>query len=210
MAAPETTRKTNGFDIRRESGTIIVILLAAFVLNILFFIFFTRLAISGYRSLNADSNPTMQALDKKKAMVLELEQRLARIEETERSIKQFYEKILSTKDQKMIDIQLEIVSIANEFGINPESVSYDNEEMPKEGVERFSISLPMTGTYGNLRQFINKIENSTNFMIIDRVFLRTAKEGGVILQLNIQLSTFFNAPYLSEMRNEMRKMRRRI
>jgi len=205
MAAPEVTKKKNGFDIRRESGTIIMVLIAAFVVNALFFIFLTRPAISSYRFLNADNNPTIKALDQKRETAKELENRLTRIESTESNIKEMYQDIFGTKDQKMIDIQLEIVSIANQFGINPESVAYDSEEMQEEAVERFSISLPLSGTYANLRQFINEVENSKNFLIIDRIFLRTAKEGGVTLQLNIQLSTFFNAPYLVEMRKIFRR-----
>jgi len=205
MNASETAKKKKGFDIRRESGTIIFVLIAAFALNILFFLFFTRPAVSSYRYLNADNNPTLRALDQKRSAAKDLEERLDRIDSTERNIKEMYEDIFGTKDQKMIEIQLEIVSIANQFGINPESVAYESDDMEDEGVERFTVSIPLTGTYANLRQFINKIENSRNFLIIDRIFLRTAKEGGMTLQLNIQLSTFFNAPHLAEMRKLYRR-----
>ncbi len=207
MAEPLKTKRKNGFNIRKESTTIIMIVAALFVLNILFFIFFTRPAISSYRFLNAGNNPTIVKLEQKRKDVNELEERLKRIEDSEKHITEMYKNVFGTKEQKMIDIQLEVVSIANEFGIDPASVAYENSEMTKEEVERFTISIPLTGTYANLRQFINKIENSKNFLIIDRIFLRAGKEGGITLQLNIQLSTFFNAPYLAEMQ---RMKRRRI
>ena len=148
----------------------------------------------------------MRALEKKEKETEIIEKRFSRISETENNIKEFYQEILSTKDERMIDIQLEVVDIAMQFSINPDTMKYGNEELLKEGVEKFTISVPLVGTYANLRNFLHKIENSENFLIVDRVFLTTAKEGGVILQLNIQLSTFFDAPYLEQ----LTKPRKRI
>ncbi len=206
MADKEVKKRKRQFDIRTESGTIIVILMVLFVLNLIFFLFFTRPAVSRYRNLSAENMPALKALEQKEKETEIIEKRFKRITQTEDNIEEFFKLILSTKDEKMIAIQLEVVDIATQFKINPETVKYSNEELEKEGVERFSISIPLTGTYANLRNFINKIENSRNFLIVDRVFLSTAKEGGLILQLNIQLSTFFNAPYLQE----LRRVRKRI
>jgi Tfp pilus assembly protein PilO len=199
MADKMTKGKKNKFDIRSESGTIILILTTLFVLNLLFFLFFTRPAVSRYGNLSAKNDPALRALELKEKETEVIEKRFSRITKTENNIKEFYEDILSTKEERMIDIQLEVVDIAMQFSINPETMKYSNEELLKEAVEKFTISVPLTGTYANLRNFLHKIENSDNFLIVDRVFLSTAKEGGVILQLNIQLSTFFDAPYLQQL-----------
>ncbi len=199
MADKVKAKRKNQFDIRAESGTILLILMVLFVFNLLFFLFFTRPAYSRYRNLSADNFPALRALEQKEKETEIIEKRFSRISETENNIKEFYQEILSTKDERMIDIQLEVVDIAMQFSINPDTMKYGNEELLKEGVEKFTISVPLVGTYANLRNFLHKIENSENFLIVDRVFLTTAKEGGVILQLNIQLSTFFNAPYLEQL-----------
>jgi Tfp pilus assembly protein PilO len=206
MADKTKIKKKIQFDIRTESGTIILILMVLFVLNLLFFLFLTRPAYSRYWNLSADNVPALQALEQKEKETEIMEKRFSRINETENNINEFYQGILATKDERMIDIQLEVVDIAAEFSIDPDTMKYGNEELLKEEVEKFTISVPLVGTYANLRNFLQKIENSDNFLIVDRVFLTTAKEGGVILQLNIQLSTFFDAPYLKE----LTKPRKRI
>lgn len=199
MANETKIKKKMQFDIRTESGTIILIVIVLFILNLLFFLFLTRPAYSRYTSLTADNVPALQALEQKEKETKIMEKRFSRITDTEKNITEFYQEILATKDERMIDIQLEVVDIAMQFKIDPDTMKYGNEELLKEGVERFTISVPLVGTYANLRNFLHKIENSDNFLIVDRVILTTAKEGGVILQLNIQLSTFFDAPYLKEL-----------
>lgn len=206
MTDNENKKKKHPFDVRAESGTIIVIAMVLLVLNLFFFLFLTKPAISRYRSLNAENSPALRALEHKEKETKIIEKRFARITETEENIKEFYENVLSSKNERMIDIQLEVVDIATQFNINPETVKYSNEELNKEGVEKFSISVPLTGTYANLRHFLHRIEDSENFLIVDRVFLSTAKEGGVILQLNIQLSTFFDAPYVQQLRRARKRI----
>ncbi len=101
-------------------------------------------------------------------------------------------------------IEREIATIAKEFNIDPEEVRYETEQVPEGRVERFQIVLPLQGDYQNLRRFIARVENSGNFLVIDRIALSGAKEGGSQLQLNVQIGTYFDAPWLAE----LQRMRR--
>jgi len=60
--------------------------------------------------------------------------------------------------------------------------------------------VPLEGGYHNLRGFIQAVESSSQFLVIERVVLVRSKEGGVLLQLNITLATYFDAPELRRAR----------
>jgi Tfp pilus assembly protein PilO len=107
------------------------------------------------------------------------------------SLDEFYNDVLSTKQERLITFQKEIREIARKFNINMDTIAYPRESYPKDKVMKFSAQMPLTGSYENLRQFVDTVERSQNFIVIDSVQLASSKEGGVILQLIIQLSTFF-------------------
>ena len=111
-------------------------------------------------------------------------------------VKTFYDDVLGTKDGRMIRIQREVRSIAASLGMDPETIAYQPEYLDKVGLVRFGINVPLSGDYRNLRQFINKIEKSENFLVVDSVALGGAKDGGALLELNIHLTTFFDSPEL--------------
>ena len=44
----------------------------------------------------------------------------------------------------------------------------------------------------SLRQFLQKVEGSEHFLIIDEIGLSGSKEGGAQLSLNIRVATYFS------------------
>ena len=54
--------------------------------------------------------------------------------------------------------------------------------------------VPLQGGYAALRQFLNAVEESDKFLLVERVVLAQGQDGGVLLQLNITLTTYFDAP----------------
>ena len=93
----------------------------------------------------------------------------------------------------MIGVQLEVARLAREYGIALDRVRYENEVMDNGALERFAIVVPLTGGYAALRKFIQSVESSENFLVIERVALGSGKSIDV-LELNITLATYFIAP----------------
>ena len=48
--------------------------------------------------------------------------------------------------------------------------------------------------YANLRKFLQAVEESDKFLVVERVSLAKGKEGGSSLSLSISLATYFTAP----------------
>jgi hypothetical protein len=59
-----------------------------------------------------------------------------------------------------------------------------------------AFSFPLTAGYENLRQFLARLEEIDQFLIVRQVALGGGQEGGRLLQLSVDVETYFNAPEL--------------
>jgi Tfp pilus assembly protein PilO len=182
------------FDIREERKRVGAVLATVAALNLALYLTLNlprihRETVEGQR-VDAVTQ-SLSEISRRVGLMRELDHRF----DTEKGkVDTFFGDLLGTKETRMIRIQREVRSIAASLGMDPESIGYQPEFLDKVGLVRFSISVPLVGDYRNLRQFINKIENSENFLIIDSVTLGGSRDGGAMLDLSIQLSTFFSAP----------------
>ena len=62
-------------------------------------------------------------------------------------------------------------------------------DLPDFGLQMFTLGVPVEGNYRNLRRFINSIERSKHFLILDRVDLSSEKKAEV-LNLDFRISTY--------------------
>ncbi|MEE9219526.1 MAG: hypothetical protein V3U98_10725 [Acidobacteriota bacterium] len=113
------------------------------------------------------------------------------LERERENLERFHDEILSEKFVKMTTIQREIRKLATQFQINPENIAYSPAYLEDQELVYFGISFPLRGSYENLRQFIQRVEISPNFLIIDDISLAGGREGGVTLNLNVMLHTYF-------------------
>jgi len=183
-----------GFDIREKAGIIILVLgvwLAA-DLGVFFLVNLPR--GEQVTSLKEASTLFERQLVERKRRVERLRAEYQRVMDGRRTLKTFYDEVLSTKRERMTPVQSEVRQIASKFNINPEMVSYSRHIYEEDQIVKFSAVLPLNGSYENLRAFINAVENSENFLTIEAVNLSDSKEGGVMLSLNITLSTYFFDP----------------
>ena len=194
MKAAVTGSKSGRFDIREERVKVAVFLGILAVLNIVLYVTMNlprlhRQAVEERRL--ATVTQSLSEVSRRVGTMKDLDQRF---EGEQEKVKKFYGDVLGTKDVRMIRIQREVRAIATSLGMDPETIAYQPELLDKVGLIRFSVNVPLSGDYRNLRQFINKIEKSENFLIVDSVTLGGSKDGGALLDLNIHLSTFFDAP----------------
>ena len=200
MKGAKTARQGGRFDIREERVKVAVFLGILAALNIVLYVTMNlprlhRQAVEERRL--AAVTQSLSEVSRRVGTMKDLDQRFTGEQE---KVKKFYGDILGTKDARMIRIQREVRAIATTLGMDPETIAYQPELLDKVGLVRFSVNVPLSGDYRNLRQFINKIEKSQNFLIVDSVTLGGSKDGGALLDLNIHLSTYFDAPELRSMK----------
>jgi len=181
------------FDVREERYRVAAVLGILASLNLVLYLVLNlpRMHREAVEARRVDAvTQDLSSLSRRVGLMKELDHRFG----TEsRKIDTFFNDVLGTKETRMIQIQREVRSIAGSFGLDPETINYQREVLDKVALVRFQINVPLVGDYRNLRQFINKIEHSQNFLIIDGVALGGSKDGGALLDLTIQLSTYFKS-----------------
>jgi Tfp pilus assembly protein PilO len=182
------------FDIREKSGPIAVLLIAWLAGNLVMAFLVNLPRGERAESLREAVERFQQRRVQRERAVGELRNEYRRIMDGQRSLRTFYNDVLSTKQARMTAVQREIRKLARTFHTNPETIGYPKEIFEKDQIVRFSAVMPLTGSYENLRQFISAVENSENFLTITGITLADSKEGGVILSLRITLSTYFFDP----------------
>ena len=119
----------------------------------------------------------------------QLQARLEKLKQAEKDIQEMYAKVFVPKKKGATDIRLELEGLIHNNQIQRTDVSHANTPMPDFKLQQYSLSVPVEGTYVNIRRFINDIERSQHFLILDRVELASEKKGDV-LTLDFELSTY--------------------
>jgi hypothetical protein len=193
LAIQKGRRFIADFDVREKSPIIAVAILAWLGLNLAF-----SFAVNVPRGREAASladevQNLSRQIQKATGDIDRLRPEHARVLRGRSNLEVFYDEVLSTKQERLISFQREIREIAQKFNINMEAISYPRETLANK-VTKLGAAMPLTGSYENLRAFLDTIERSENFIIIESIQLSSSKEGGVILSLTIGLSTYFVDP----------------
>jgi Tfp pilus assembly protein PilO len=186
------------FDIRQAAGKIAAGLVILILLNLVAWLAVVRPRISELNTLREQSQPRLEALRTRNAEVELREQYVATLDKATADLTALREDILSTRQRRLVQVQQELANLAEQFNIDHDSVDNQTEYLAGEGLERFAMVVPLQGGYANLRHFIQAVESSDKFLVIERVAMDGAKDGGVLLQMNITLATYFDAPWLLE------------
>jgi Tfp pilus assembly protein PilO len=189
------------FDVRRNGRQAAIALAVGLVLNAGAYLALVRPHIREVRQLEDESEPRLQQIKDREADVAAKERFVQAVAAASKDLTSLRQEVLSTKRQRMIAVQLEVAELASQFGINLERVQYegpDPEQTAKEGLERFGMRVPLRGGYSNLRKFLQAVEASDEFLVIEQVALEGGTTGEQGLELSITLATYFDAPELRE------------
>jgi Tfp pilus assembly protein PilO len=198
------------FDIRQQGRPVLLVFLVLVVVNIAAGLVLVRPKLNELDTLRDEYEPRRQELLDFRKVVEARESYLATLNQTEADLHRLRTEVLSTKERRLVVAQLEVADIAEQFGVNVDEVSYENDTLYDEGLEYLGWRVPLEGGYTNLRKFIEAVEESPKFLVIESVSLDQAKDGGSLLQLNIKLATYFDAPELAEEAARDRKESRRV
>ncbi|HZN55329.1 MAG TPA: hypothetical protein VFB67_08400 [Candidatus Polarisedimenticolaceae bacterium] len=188
-----TAKPRRRFDVREESGKILLVLGALLLVNAAASVLIVRPKVVRHHELTDQSSPQAKLVRDREREVLAKEKYREALERARDDMKRLAQDVLSTRQRRMIAVQLEIAKLVREFGIAFDRVQYENESVDNGALERFAIVVPLAGGYTSLRKFIQAVESSDNFLIIERVALGTGKSTDVV-ELNITLATYFIAP----------------
>jgi Tfp pilus assembly protein PilO len=103
----------------------------------------------------------------------------------------FYDKTFSSAASGYSDVEADLDSIASHAGLKTSGVAFKPTELKDRGVTELEITAQVNGDYPSILKFINGLEVSKNFYLLNDLQLDSASTGGIRLQL--KLHTYFRA-----------------
>src|SRR4029077_5705871 len=158
------TARRPRFDVRAASGTILLTRAALLLANAAFSILYVRPKAARYRQLTDLSSPQLQVVKAREQEVVAKESYRTALVKARDDMKHLAGDVLSTRQRRMIGVQLEIAKLAREFGIALDRALHEQAAVDEGALERFAIVVPLSGGYANLRKFIQSVESSDNFL----------------------------------------------
>jgi len=102
-----------------------------------------------------------------------------------------YDNWWSTPDKRLTKVILEVRSLVEKSGLSLQSLSFSQSAASEDsGTTTVDIAFGVQGSYMQLRQLINMLELSDQFVIIDAISFSGDQENGAI-GLNLRLQTLF-------------------
>jgi Tfp pilus assembly protein PilO len=101
----------------------------------------------------------------------------------------FFHRELRPASKGYSGISSDLNGVAREAGLHLSGLSFTQREIPDRGVEEIEISGNVEGAYPNLVSFINGLERSESFYVLESLELASAT--GSELRMNIRLRTYF-------------------
>jgi hypothetical protein len=86
-------------------------------------------------------------------------------------------------------ISEDLGGLSRSAGLRSDTISFHQHTADARGLIQVDITTAIEGDYGSLVQFLDKLEHSENFYVLDNLALASDNQGK--LRLNVQLRTYF-------------------
>ncbi len=107
----------------------------------------------------------------------------------ERGIELLYSERFATESERLTDVIREVRELASRAGVVPDRILYPEEAFEDYGLIKRSLEFTVEGSYQELRLFVNYLEQSESFLVLESLGLQDADQG---LKIRTTLSTLFS------------------
>jgi Tfp pilus assembly protein PilO len=105
-------------------------------------------------------------------------------------IERFREQFLKRKKERILNISAFLEERARARGVSLDNVNYGTEPSRDLEMDVYIAQLPLVGRYRDIRAFIDDIEGSEMFLIINEMSLEDTDSTGAV-RMQLTLSTYF-------------------
>lgn len=187
------TRRATRFDLRHSARTVMLVLGGLALANLVFYLAVAQPTVSTFKRLSAVDQP-FSKINERRATVESQEGYLQAVERAKVDLAELNQKRLSTSHERLVDVQRELARLCEQFGIDLLEVSIEMDALLEEGLERMTMDVPLDGGYRELREFLQAVEQSDEFLVVEAVALTQADPNGKVLSLSILVTTYFQVP----------------
>ena len=180
-------------DIWRDRPWTWAVPLAFVVLNLLVFGIYRARYAGGVEALEQTYQEDSEVLAQLQESVSQAEALLKRSERQQEEIDLLYEAHFATESERFTSLLREVRQLARTAGMDPGSFGYPETEIEDVSLVERQVNFSVSGTYEQLRTFLNLLELSDQFVTLKQVALGGISTGGSSPLLNVKLSltTYF-------------------
>jgi Tfp pilus assembly protein PilO len=107
-------------------------------------------------------------------------------------LQELYRDRFSTRRERLTQIIEEVRELADQAGLEPQAISYPEEEIAGYALVERSFVFNVEGSYQQLRRFVNFMELSPSFLALRKIQMAGDPGApGADLRINLTLSTLF-------------------
>jgi hypothetical protein len=165
---------------------------ALIVVNVVW-LFGVRGAVIGRGSLLAKQKASLEAeVAGLTAQRNSLQTANSSLEVLQRDLGALRKEQLGSMRERLVSFLVDLAKRVQAAGLSPERISYSALPDKKSGLVHFAATFGVTGSYEQIRQCVNLLEGSPQFIIVERLGLR-GDDAAVSLDVAVQLTvaTFF-------------------
>jgi Tfp pilus assembly protein PilO len=152
-----------------------------------------RLGYAGQvQALESDLGEVQEQLQPQALKRKELERRIQRAKAADDAVKRLYQEKFATRSERLTRVTAEVKELARRAGLSPRAISYPEQGLEDYGLVKRSSAFGVSGTYDELRQFLNLLEHTGSFLTLESISLaESGEEQGPELRMNLRISTLF-------------------
>jgi Tfp pilus assembly protein PilO len=181
----------------REHRTLLIVLGVLLLANAIFFFTYRVQYESRLHELDARLQQSEDDLQRARNKRLQAEQQLASYNRVEVDLENLYTRTWSTKPQRLTALINELKRLGAMTQLDPNSMNFtqaqdkDAQKNGRPGTSIVTITFSVHGSYQKIRQLINLLELSHQFVIIDAIHLGGGGSSSGDLTLDLRLKTVF-------------------
>lgn len=160
-------------------------LLAILGLNVLVFLGFTLPRSVRQKSVTSRLTALREEAARERERTDGLRRRSDTLRTNAADVERFYRDLVSPRQEALLPILREIEAAASEQGLETGQYNLKPEEIKGVPLELTTINLPVAGTYRQLVAFLDALERSKHFVVVQKIELqrRQGSETGLNLTL---------------------------
>lgn len=150
------------------------------------FVYANRVVVLGERVATLQGR--LQGLREQSA---DLQAKVDRVESNRARIAELYRDRFATEKQRLTKTLAEFKALASKAGLQPESVSYPEQDLAEFGLVKKSIIFGVDGGYDSLRQLLHALASTPTFLSLEEVRLSGQGNQDPRLSIQLRISTLF-------------------
>lgn len=179
----------------RKQRLILLTLVVLCLLNLPVYILMVRPVILADQIVTVRSREIQWQLRQRRIVRDKLHQIETRMRDSQARFQEFKQRNLFSRERGNSELLRELESACRNAGLVKTRGVFQYDRDTKFNTRKLSVVLPIEGSYGNIRRFLNALENHVKFIIVDSLNLEDTREGSGVIRMDLQLSTLIGAGY---------------